>query len=150
MAKNTTAYFLHKQVLQRTRFDLSDATNIKDIFTPATEDTWVYDIIITSTYNVSVGATIYLCEISSGTNIPIKRLTGSNLILANQGTSGTSANPLRLLQSSDGNQLTVRLLDRDQNYYLTVPTGWTLKASMENTVLTGIVTFLVMSRNFEI
>ncbi len=150
MAKNTTAYFLHKQVLEQTRFDASHTTTIRDIFTPATEDAWVYDIIITSTYNVSVGATIYLHEISTGINIPIKRLTGSNLILANQGTSGTSANPLRLLQSSDGNQLTVRLLDRDQNYYLTVPTGWKLRASMENTVASGIVTFLVMSRNFEI
>lgn len=146
MAKNTVGYFLNKQVIEKTIFNSGDTTATKSIFTAAAEDSWVYDIIITSTYSSAVGATIYLYD--GTTYIPIKRLTSPNQILANQGTSGSSVNPLRLLQASDGNQITVRLLDRDQNYYITVPTGWSLAASMESTVASGAVTFLVISRNF--
>ncbi len=51
MAKNTTAYFLNKQVIQRTAFTSADTTATKSIFTAAPEDSWVYDIVITSTVN---------------------------------------------------------------------------------------------------
>lgn len=147
MAKNTTAYFLNKQAIQRTAFTNSDGTTTKSIFTAAPEDSWVYDIIITSTVSSAMDATIYLYD---GTNdITIKQLLSPNNILANQGTGTGSPNPLRLLQSSDGNQITVRLLDRDQNYFIALPVGWTLRAKMNSTIASGTVTFLVMSRNFD-
>lgn len=147
MAKNTTAYFLNKQVIQRTAFANADGTTIKSIFTAAPEDSWVYDIVITSTVASAMDATIYLYD---GTNdIVIKQLLSPNNILANQGTGMSSPNPLRLLQSSDGNQITVRLLDRDQNYFIALPVGWTLRAKMNTTISSGTVTFLVMSRNFD-
>jgi len=146
MAKNTTAYFLNEQKIQRTVFNNGDGTTVKSIFTAATEDSWVYDIVITSTVGSAMDATIYLYD---GTNdIVIKQLLSPNNILANQGTGATSANPLRLLQSSDGNQITVRLLDRDQNYFIALPVGWTLRAKMNTTIASGDITFLVMSRNF--
>lgn len=147
MPKNTTAYFLNKQVIQRTTFANADGTTIKSIFTAAPEDSWVYDIVITSTVNSAMDATIYLYD---GTNdIVIKQLLSPNNILANQGTGTSSVNPLRLLQASDGNQITVRLLDRDQNYFIALPVGWTLRAKMNTTIASGTVTFLVMSRNFD-
>lgn len=147
MAKNTTAYFLNKQVIQRTAFTSADTTATKAIFTAAPEDSWVYDIVITSTVPSAMDATIYLYD---GTNdIVIKQLLSPNNILANQGTGASSVNPLRLLQASDGNQITVRLLDRDQNYFIALPVGWTLRAKMNTTIASGTVTFLVMSRNFD-
>jgi hypothetical protein len=146
MAKNTTAYFLNEQKIQRTIFQNADGTTPKPIFTAAAEDSWVYDIVITSTSPDPKDATIYLYD---GTNdIVIKQLLSPNNILANQGTGLTSANPLRLLQSSDGNQITVRLLDRDQNYFIALPVGWTLRAKMNTAISSGTITFLVMSRNF--
>lgn len=146
MAKNTTAYFLNKQVLEKTTFTNADGTTVKSIFTAATEDSWIYDIVITSTAPDAEDATIYL---SDGTiDIVIKQLLSPNNILANQGTGTTSPNPLRLLQSSDGNQITVRYLDRDQNYFIPVPVGWTLRAKMNSGIASGTVTFLVISRNF--
>ena len=148
MAKNTTAYFLNKQVIQRTAFTSADTTTTKSIFTAAAEDSWIYDIVITSTVNSAMDATIYLHD---GTNdIVIKQLLSPNNILANQGTGSSSVNPLRLLQASDGNQITVRLLDRDQNYFIALPVGWTLRAKMNTTIASGTITFLVMSRNFDV
>ena len=147
MAKNTVGYFLNKQVLQRTDFTSADTTTIKTIFTAALEDSWVYDIIITSTAPDSEDATIYL---NDGTNdITIKQLLSPNNILALQGTGASSPNPLRLLQASDGNQITVRYLDRDQNYFIPVPVGCTLRAKMNTGISSGTVTFLVVSRNFD-
>jgi hypothetical protein len=148
MAKNTTAYFLNEQKIQRTVFNSGDLTTPKPIFTAAAEDSWVYDIVITSTSPDPRDATIYMHEVSTGTDIVIKQLLSPNNILANQGTGATSANPLRLLQSSDGNQITVRLLDRDQNYFIALPVGWTLRAKMNTAIASGDITFLVMSRNF--
>ena len=148
MAKNTTAYFLNQQKIQRTVFNSGDLTTPKPIFTAAAEDSWVYDIVITSTSPDPRDATIYMHEVSTGTDIVIKQLLSPNNILANQGTGATSANPLRLLQSSDGNQITVRLLDRDQNYFIALPVGWTLRAKMNTAISSGTITFLVMSRNF--
>lgn len=148
MAKNTTAYFLNKQVLEKTTFTNADGTTIKSIFTTATgnEDSWIYDIVITSTAPDAEDATIYLSD--GFTDIVIKQLLSPNNILANQGTGASSPNPLRLLQSSDGNQITVRYLDRDQNYFIPVPAGWNLKAKMNTSIASGTVTFLVISRNF--
>ena len=147
MAKNTTAYFLNKQAIQRTTFNSGDGTTVKSIFTAAPEDSWIYDIVITSTSPDARDATIYLYD---GTNdIVIKQLLSPNNILANQGTGASSANPLRLLQSSDGNQIIVRFLDRDQNYFIALPVGWTLRAKMNSSIVSGTVTFLVMSRNFD-
>jgi hypothetical protein len=146
MAKNTTAYFLNQQKIERTTFNSGDGTTTKAIFTAAAEDSWIYDIVITSTSPDARDATIYLYD---GTNdIVIKQLLSPNNILINQGTGSTSANPLRLLQSSDGNQITVRLLDRDQNYYIALPVGWTLRAKINTAISSGTITFLVMSRNF--
>lgn len=148
MAKNTVGYFLNKQVLQTTTFTSTDGTAVKSIFTAAAEDSWVYDIIITSTAPDAEDATIYLHD---GTNdIVIKQLLSPNNILALQGTGASSPNPLRLLQASDGNQITVRYLDRDQNYFIPLPVGWTLRAKMNTGVASGgTVTFLVVSRNFD-
>lgn len=147
MAKNTTAYFLNKQVIERTEFTSTDSTTAKSIFTSASEDSWVYDIIITSTVASNMEATIYITDLNNN-DIVIKQLLNPNYILANQGTGSISPNPLRLLQSSDGNQITVRYLDRDQNYFIALPVGWTLKAKMNTTISSGAVTFLVVSRNF--
>lgn len=149
MAKNTTAYFLNKQKIERTTFTSSDGTTIKPIFTVAPEDSWVYDIVITSTSPDAMNATIYMYDVANNVDVPIKILQSPNNILANQGTSTSSVNPLRLLQSSDGNQIIVRLLDRDQNYCIALPVGWTLRAKMNSAIVSGTVTFLVMSRNFD-
>ncbi len=149
MAKNTTAYFLNKQKIERTTFNSGDGTTIKPIFTAAPEDSWVYDIVITSTSPDAMNATIYMYDVANLVDVPIKILQSPNNILANQGTSTSSVNPLRLLQSSDGNQIIVRLLDRDQNYCIALPVGWTLRAKMNSGIISGTVTFLVMSRNFD-
>jgi hypothetical protein len=128
MAKNTTGYFLSTQSWV---FNNVTSTTAVELLTGVADDTWVYDIVITSTASNALNAQLYLL---SGTDqIRLKTLTQTlnNQILIGQGIS--TANPLRLMQSSDGNQITVRFLDRDQNYYIPVPNGVKLMFKLDTT-----------------
>lgn len=146
MAKNQAAYFLSTQSWVFSN-SISNQTAVV-LLTGDTDDTWVYDIVVTSTATNALDAELYLESASPGNiKLPLKRLIGpGNAILVGQGTS--TANPLRLMQASDGNQITVRLLDRDQNYYLPVPSGVKLYFKLNTTPSSGSVTVGVFKRDF--
>jgi len=146
MAKNTTGYFLSTQ--SWVFFNNVTSTTAFELLTGVADDTWVYDIVITSTASNALNAQLYLL---SGTDqIRLKTLTQTlnNQILIGQGIS--TANPLRLMQSSDGNQITVRFLDRDQNYYIPVPSGVKLMFKLDTTPTGagGSVNIAVFKRDF--
>lgn len=147
MAKNTTGYFLNTQSWVFSNGLI--ATTPLTLLTGVTDDTWVYDIVITSTATNALDAKVYL-EDSVGNQIRLKTMTSTlgNQILIGQGT--TTANPLRLMQSSDGNQITVRLLDRDQNYYIPIPNGVKLMFQLDTTPtgVGGSVNIAVFKRDF--
>lgn len=149
MAKNTTAYFLNNQVIETTIITNNNGTGPTAIVTAVDDDIWVYEILITSTNTSALSGAIVLSD--GTTDSIIKQLITPNTILAEQGTGTTSANPLRLMQSSDGNQITFRLLDRDQNYYLPLPAGWRLALRLNTAVDVGEeVAVTVFSRNFAV
>ncbi len=149
MAKNTTAYFLNNQVIETTLITNTNGTGPTAIVTAVDDDIWVYEILITSTNTSALSGAIVLSD--GTTDSIIKQLITPNTILAEQGTGLTSANPLRLMQSSDGNQITFRLLDRDQNYYLPLPAGWRLALRLDTAVDVGEeVAVTVFSRNFAV
>ena len=145
MAKNTTGYFLNTQ--SWVFLNNLTSTSAQTLLTGVTDDTWVYDIVITSTATNALSAKVYL-EDSSNNQIRLKTMTSGlvNQILIGQGTS--TANPLRLMQASDGNQITVRLLDRDQNYYIPVPSGVKLMFQLDTSPTGGSVNIAVFKRDF--
>lgn len=145
MAKNTTGYFLNTQ--SWVFLNNLTSTSAQTLLTGVTDDTWVYDIVITSTATNALSAKVYL-EDGSGNQIRLKTMTSGlvNQILIGQGTS--TANPLRLMQASDGNQITVRLLDRDQNYYIPVPSGVKLMFQLDTSPTSGSVNIAVFKRDF--
>jgi hypothetical protein len=145
MAKNTTGYFLNQQ--SWIFFNAVTSTTAFELLTGVTDDTWIYDIVITSTASNALSANLYLQD-ASNNQIRLKTMTSAlaNQILIGQGT--TTANPLRLMQASDGNQITVRLLDRDQNYYLPVPSGVKLMFKLDTAPSGGSVNIAVFKRDF--
>ncbi len=148
MAKNTTAYFLNQQLITTTTITSVDGTGPVEILRAADNDSWVYEVLITSTNTSALEGKLIIND--GTTAVIIKQLLSPNNILAEQGTGTTSANPLRLMQSSDGNQITFRLLDRDQNYYLPLPAGWSLYLRLDTAVDSGEeVLVTVFSRNFD-
>jgi hypothetical protein len=145
MAKNTVGYFLNTQDYTVTLYQAADGTARKKLVDGDANDSWVYDIIVTSDDTISHDA---IFELYNGTSyVPIKYLISPNNILIGQGV--TTSNPLRLFQASDGNQITVRYLDRDQNYYIPLPSGCSLWVKMIVAVNTGkTVTLTTFKRNF--
>jgi hypothetical protein len=146
MAKNTTAYFLANQNYTLVTFTSADSTSTKDLVSAAADDSWVYEVFITSTESSQVPITIYLSD--GATDMPIKSLLTTSGVAANQGTTVTAPNPYRLIQSSDNNNIFVRLLDRDQNYYISLPAGWKLRAKMNSALTSGTMTFNILKRDF--
>lgn len=145
MAKNTVGYFLSTQSwVFLNNLTLTDA---QTLLTGVTDDTWVYDIVITNSGNIALNAKLYL-EDGSGNQIMLKTMSStlSNQILAGQGI--TTANPLRLMQASDGNQITVRFLDRDQNYYIPIPSTVKLMFKLDTAPTGGSVNIAVFKRDF--
>jgi hypothetical protein len=146
MAKNTTAYFLANQNYTLVTFTSADSTSTKDLVSASADDSWVYEVFITSTEGSQVPITIYL---SDGSNdVPIKSLLSTAGVAANQGTSTSAPNPYRLIQAVDNNNIFVRYLDRDQNYYVLLPNGWKLRAKMNSALTSGTMTFMIMKRDF--
>lgn len=145
MAKNTAGYFLSTQ--NWVFLNSLTSTTAQTLLTGVADDTWVYDIVITNSGNNALNARLYL-EDASGNQIMLKVMTSglSNQILAGQGI--TTANPLRLMQASDGNQITVRFLDRDQNYYIPVPTTVKLVFKLDTAPTSGSVNVAVFKRDF--
>lgn len=146
MAKNTTAYFLANQNYTLVTFTSADSTTTKDLVTASVDDSWVYEIFITSTEGSQVPITIFLSD--GSTDVPIKSLLSTAGVAANQGTSTTAPNPYRLIQAVDNNNIFVRYLDRDQNYYVLLPNGWKLRAKMNSALTSGTMTFMIMKRDF--
>jgi hypothetical protein len=143
MAKNTVGYFLADQVYTQT--SLTNGT-LTTIATGAADDSWVYDIVITTNSTTAVTGTLY---INTGTtDFPIKKILGTAPIQAGQGI--TTTNPYRLLQSSDGSQVIYRFLDRDQNFYIPLKATNTLKFQVDSGTLSAgaAVNILVFQRNF--
>ncbi len=144
MAKNTTGYFLSTQ--SWVFFNSVTSTTAFELLTGVADDTWVYDIVITSTASNALSAQLYLLNGTDQIRLKTLTQTLNNQILIGQGT--TTANPLRLMQSSDGNQITVRFLDRDQNYYIPVPNGVKLMFKLDTTPSGGSVNIAVFKRDF--
>jgi hypothetical protein len=144
MAKNTTGYFLSTQ--SWVFFNSVTSTTAFELLTGVADDTWVYDIVITSTASNALSAQLYLLNGTDQIRLKTLTQTLNNQILIGQGT--TTANPLRLMQASDGNQITVRFLDRDQNYYIPVPNGVKLMFKLDTTPSGGSVNIAVFKRDF--
>lgn len=141
MAKNTVGYFLADQSYTQTSIT---NTTLTTIVTGNTDDSWVYEILITSTCTQAVTGTLYINV--GGADFPIKKILAANPILANQGTA--TANPYRLIQPADGGQVMYRLLDRDQNYYIPLKSGQTLKFQVDGGLINGAINILVIERDF--
>lgn len=146
MAKNTTAYFLANQNYTLVTFTSADSTTIKDLVAGAADDSWVYEVFITSTEGTQVPITLYISD--GSTDVPIKSLLSTAGVAANQGTVAAAPNPYRLIQAVDNNNIFVRYLDRDQNYYIPLPSGWKLRAKMNSALTSGTMTFMIMKRDF--
>jgi hypothetical protein len=139
MAKNTIPFMLQNDVYSRTVFSSSDATSTKQICESGTEGSYVYEILVTGTNSSSINATFYL---SDGTNdTPVKWAT----IGANQGNLISSPDPLRLVQPA-ATFIVGRLLDRDQNYYIPLPSGYSLKMSLNTSLSSGQNVVVVVHR----
>jgi hypothetical protein len=144
MAKNTTGYFLSTQ--SWVFFNNVTSTTAFELLTGVADDTWVYDIVITSTASNALSAQLYLLNGTDQIRLKTLTQTLNNQILIGQGTN--TANPLRLMQASDGNQITVRFLDRDQNYYIPVPNGVTLMFKLDTAPTGGTINIAVFKRDF--
>jgi hypothetical protein len=127
-------------------FNSVTSTTAFELLTGVADDTWVYDIVITSTASNALSAQLYLLNGTDQIRLKTLTQTLNNQILIGQGT--TTANPLRLMQASDGNQITVRFLDRDQNYYIPVPNGVKLMFKLDTTPSGGSVNIAVFKRDF--
>lgn len=142
MAKNTVGYFLNTQSYTQTTIS---GTTLTTIVTGNTEDSWVYEILITTNSTSPVLGTVYIN--TGGTDFPIKKILAASPIQAGQGTA--TANPYRLIQPADGGQIMYRLLDRDQNYYIPLKVNHTLKFQVDSGLSTGAtVNILVFERDF--
>jgi hypothetical protein len=130
MAKNTTPYLLQNDVYTRQTFVNADGTTEKIICSAGTEGSYLYMINISADINA---ARDMVLVIHDGTNsTPIKFLT----VGINQGNTIASPDPIRLLQA-DANFIVGRLLDRDQNYYIPLPAGFSIRARMISAVPSG-------------
>ena len=142
MAKNTVGYFLADQSYTQTAIT---NTTLTTIVTGNTEDSWVYEILITTNSATPVLGTVYIN--TGGADFPIKKILAASPIQAGQGT--TTANPYRLIQPADGGQIMYRLLDRDQNYYIPLKFNHTLKFQVDSGLSSGAtVNILVFERDF--
>lgn len=142
MAKNTTAYFLANDVYVRTTFVNADGTNIKSICPSGADGSYVYEIQITGDNTATRDITLY---INDGTNdIPIKLST----VAINQGNVIGTPDPLRLIQPVTG-FIVGRILERDQNYYIPLPTGFSIRMKVNTAVTAGqTITVLVNRKDF--
>lgn len=125
-----------------TLFENADSTTIKDICVAGAEGSYVYEISLTGTNSTTREVTLFL---NDGTNdIPIKLAT----VAINQGTVIGTPDPLRLIQPTAG-FIVGRLFDRDQNYYIPLPTGWKLRMRVNLAVTAGqALTVLVHRKDF--
>ncbi len=144
MAKNTVGYFLADQTY--TQSSLTNGT-LTTIATGAANDSWVYDIVITTNSITPVLGTLYMNIGSPSPDFVLKKILGAAPIQAGQGI--TTTNPYRLLQSSDGSQVIYRFLDRDQNFYIPLDAGDVLKFQIDSGLSAGAtVNILVFQRDF--
>jgi hypothetical protein len=144
MAKNTTGYFLANQTYTQTSLT---NTTLTTIATGAANDSWVYDIVITTNSITPVLGTLYMNIGSPNPDFTLKKILAAAPIQAGQGI--TTTNPYRLLQSSDGSQVIYRFLDRDQNFYIPLDAGHTLKFQIDSGLSSGAtVNILVFQRDF--
>lgn len=142
MAKNTVGYFLADQSYTQTSIT---NTTLTTIVTGNINDSWVYEILITTNSTTAVLGTLYIN--TGGADFPIKKILAPAPIQPGQGVS--TANPYRLIQPSDGGQVTYRLLDRDQNYYIPLKSTNTLKFQVDSGLSAGAtVNILVFERDF--
>lgn len=129
MPKNEIPYLLQNDVYVVSSFLNADGTTIKDICTAGTEGSYVYELQITATITTTRDITLYL---SDGTqDIPIKLIT----VGVSQGTVIGSPDPMRLIQGSFF--IPGRLLERDQNYYIPLPSGWKLRMKANVAITSG-------------
>jgi hypothetical protein len=123
MAKNTTPYFW-KQT-RRTSFSFVNATGTtaQTICTAGADDSGVYEILCTSDDTVARDMTFYIND----------GATDSEILLATvsiqQGTVITNPQPLRLINNII-NFIAGRELDVNQNYFVPLQAGWSIKAKV--------------------
>ncbi len=129
---------LQNDVYTRTLFQNSDSTNIKDICIAGEEGSYLYEISITGTNTTTRELTFYISD--GGLDIPIKLVT----VAINQGSVISQPDPLRLIQPISGSVI-ARVLDRDQNYYIPLPIGWSIKMKV-NVALTAGQTLNVLTQ----
>lgn len=142
MAKNTTPYLLRTDTIPtRVTFTSADTTKVKDICSAGTEGSYLYEIAITNTEATSRDITLYLYDGSN--DIPIKLST----VAANQGNIITTPDPLILIQPVIG-FIAGRLLDRDQNYYLQLPTNYKIRMKVNTSLTSGTITVLTRLKDF--
>lgn len=142
MAKNTTPYMLQADVYTRTTFVNADGTTTKDICAAGADGSYVYEVQITGDISTTRDITLFA---NDGTNdIPIKLAT----VAISQGNVIGTPDPLRLIQPATG-FIVGRLLDRDQNYYIPLPTGWKLRMRVNTAVTAGqTITVLAHRKDF--
>jgi hypothetical protein len=144
MPKNTTAYFTKQdRIPTRVNFVNADGTTAKNICTAAADDSRIMEILVTSTDSAARDMVFFL---NDGTNdVPIKFCTIGGF----QGNINTNPDPFRLVNSNNG-FIVGRLFDRDQNYYIALPAGYSLRARCTTAVASGAfaISVLVVIKDF--
>lgn len=140
MAKNTTGYFLSTQEYKQTTISTAGSATL--LTTASVNDSWLYDVLVTTNSTDPVLGTLSIDNGSGAFNL--KKILAASPIQPEQGTN--TANPYRLIQSSDGSQVIYRFLDRDQNYYIPLPSGSSLYFTVDSGLSAGssasLLTFL--------
>lgn len=140
--KNTTPYLLATDnIPARINFTSADGTTAKTICSAGTEGSYLYEIAITSTETTARDITLIFNE---GTNdVNMKFAT----VAANQGNIISTPDPLRFIQGDSG-FIVGRLLERDQNWYLQLPAGCSIKMKINTALASGTISVLCRLKDF--
>lgn len=153
MAKNTIAYFYKEDSSPTiTRFNNSDGQTFKEVFTAGSDDSHLMVMNVSSTDSSARFIDIFIAPTGTiSANVPtagvvLKTQVSVNI---NQGNSSNFPDPLRLIQSNGGFVVS-RLLDRDQNFYIPVKSGWSIFVRVSGTAVTlgSQISVLTIAKNF--
>lgn len=143
MPKNTTPYLYNQDSKEFQSFANADGTSWKTVATAGADGSGLYELSIVSTDTVARNMSFRV--VNGANNATIR---SGQVVAANQGNNSANPAPLRLIQELS-NFLSIRLLDKDQNYYVPLAVGDTIQARMDVAVTSGqTVSVLAVKKDF--
>ncbi len=136
--KNNQPFFYKEDVKTITQFVNTDGNTFKQIAAAAADGSHVFEILIASTDSNARVIELWASPDANVGNVvtngfPLK--ISVNLV-AGLGTTTLSPDPLRLINNTTF-FINERLFDRDQNYYIDLPSGYFLFARITGTAVTA-------------